>query len=147
MGSWPGSSSQGWGRWSRSHRWWWASTRPKLSDTSGPDGAVGIRVLLERGGVHLCAETRQGGRQIVAVDDAHRVDEVLVQVVDVLDDTVLGGAGDGDVVEHRQVLDHLAQTHPSGVRADRHAELRGEQQDRDVLVDAADPRRVDLHDV
>ncbi len=72
---------------------------------------------------------------------------MLVQVVDVLDPPALRCSADGDEVEHRQVLHHLAQTDATGVRAHRHAELRGEQEDGEVLVDAADPAGVDLHDV
>ena len=56
-------------------------------------------------------------------------------------------AGDRDVVEHGQVLDQLAQPDAAGVRAHRDAELGGQQQDRDVLVDPGDPARVDLQHV
>ena len=52
-----------------------------------------------------------------------------------------------DEVEHREVLHHLAQADAAGVRAHRHAELGGEQDDGQVLVDPADPAGVDLHDV
>ncbi|GAA4938390.1 hypothetical protein GCM10023238_00090 [Streptomyces heliomycini] len=83
----------------------------------------------------------------MAVADHHRVEEVVVQMVDVLDDPVLGGAGQGHVVEHRQVLDEFAQADPAGVRAHRDAVLGGEQQDGEVLGDAADPGGVDLDDV
>ena len=51
------------------------------------------------------------------------------------------------MVEHRQVLDELAQPDASGMRVDDHAELGGEQQIGDVLVHARDPAGVDLHDV
>ena len=68
-------------------------------------------------------------------------------MVDPLDDAVLERAADGDVVEERQVLDVLAQADAARVRADRDAELGGEQQDRDRLVDAADAARVELADV
>ncbi len=70
-----------------------------------------------------------------------------MQVVDELDDPVLRRAGDGDQVEHRQVLHQFAQADTARVRADGDAELRGQQQDRDVLVDAADAGGVDLQDV
>ena len=73
--------------------------------------------------------------------DHDRVDEVLVQVVDVLDHAAVGGAGDGEVVEHREVLDELAQPDAARVRADRQPELGREQEDRDVLVDPRDPGR------
>jgi hypothetical protein len=42
--------------------------------------------------------------------------EVLVQVVDPLEPTPLGRAGQPDVVEHRQVLDDLAQADPAGLQ-------------------------------
>ena len=51
-----------------------------------------------------------------------------------------------DVVEGGQVLDELAQADATGVRADGHPELGGQQQDRDDLVDATEPARVDLAD-
>ena len=72
---------------------------------------------------------------------------MFVEVVDVLDDPMLQRGAHGDVVEDRQVLHILAQAHAAGMRADRHAELRRQQQDRDVLVDSPDPCRVELEDV
>ena len=42
------------------------------------------------------------------------------------------------------MLDELAEPDPAGVRADRHAELRREQEDGDHLVDAAQAAAVDL---
>ena len=86
-------------------------------------------------------------RHVAAGLDPDRVDEVLVQVVDVLDHPAVDRAADREEVEHGQVLHHLAQADAAGVRADRHAELGRQQQDRDVLVDPADPAGVDLHDV
>ena len=52
--------------------------------------------------------------------------------------------GHGDVVEHREVLDELAEADAAGVRAHRHAELRGHQDDGEVFVHAAEPAAVDL---
>jgi hypothetical protein len=72
---------------------------------------------------------------------------VLVQVVDPLDPAAFGGAGQRHRVEHRQVLDGLAQADAAGVRADRHAELGRQQQVGDVLVHPGHPAGVDLHDV
>ena len=45
------------------------------------------------------------------------------------------------------MLGVLAQPDAAGVRADRHAELRGQQQHRQHLVDAAEPAAVELADV
>ena len=68
-------------------------------------------------------------------------------MVHVFDPSVVGGAGDRHEVEHRQVLHHFAQTDAAGMRTDRNAELGGQQQDGEVLVDPADAARVDLQDV
>src|SRR5215207_8698853 len=77
----------------------------------------------------------------------YRVNEVLVQMVDVLQDPVLGRAGDRHEVEHGQVLHHLAESDTACVWTDRHPELGGQQQDRDVFVDATDTCRIDLNNV
>src|SRR5262245_2178320 len=87
-------------------------------------------------GRHLGPRAGGRGRQIAAIADHDRSDEVLVQMIDELDDAAVRGPRDGNEVEHRQVLDGLAQPDAAGVGADGHAELRGEQEDREVLVDA-----------
>jgi len=69
---------------------------------------------------------------------------MFVQMVDVFDDTILQGAGEGDVVEKRQVLDVFAQANATGVRADGHAELGGQQQDGKRFVHPAQAAGVDL---
>ena len=98
-------------------------------------------------GVHLDAEAGRGRRQVAAAAHAHRVDEVLVQVVGELDRAVLQAAADADVVDQRDVLPVLAQAEAAGVRADRHAELRREQQHRQRFVEAAEPAVVELAEV
>src|SRR4029079_6315263 len=99
-----------------SHRWWCASTRTAgWSDTGGPHGSVRVGVLLQGVRVHLGAQAGRGGGDVPAVDDAYRIDEVLVQVIDVLDDPVGHRGGNRDEVEHRQVLDHFAQPDTAGV--------------------------------
>ena len=69
-----------------------------------------------------------------------------MEVVDVLDHPALERAADAHVVDDRQVLDQLAQSDAAGVRADRDAELGRHEQDRQDLVDAAEPAGVDLAD-
>jgi hypothetical protein len=71
---------------------------------------------------------------------------VLVQVVDVLHHPPVQAGAHPQVVEDGQVLDVLAEPDAAGVRADRHPELRGQQQLGEDLVDPADPAGVDLHD-
>src|SRR5918992_5123833 len=107
-----------------------------------PRRAVGEGVSGARLGLQLRRQAGPFGNLVAAVHDADRVDEVLVQVVDVLDGTAGQLAADRDVVEHRQVLDHLAQADAARVRAHGHAERGGQQQDRHVLRDAGDPAGV-----
>ena len=139
----------GWSRTARSQTWWWASILGVMRHEppevhAGPSGyaELGDRRLEEPG-----AAARFGRGAVSPSLDDDRIGEVLVQVVDVLDPPTLRRPADGDEVEHREVLDHLAQADAAGVRAHRHAELGGEQEDGEVLVDATDPARVDLHDV
>ena len=80
---------------------------------------------------------------------------MLVQVVDVLDDSVLERGAHRDVVEDRKVLHVLAQSDAAGVRADGHAKLRREKHHGETLVDTtesagidlAEPDRVGLHEL
>ncbi len=71
---------------------------------------------------------------------------MLVEVIDVFDDPALQRAADGDIVEHGQMLHIFAESHPSGMRADRNAEFRRQQQDRKYLVHAANTTGIDLAD-
>ncbi len=98
-------------------------------------------------GVHPGGEARRRRSGIAPGFDHDGVDEVFVEVVDVLDHPVLPRTRDGHVVEHREVLDQLAESDAARVRADGHLELGREQQDRQVLVDSGDACRVDLDEV
>ena len=89
------------------------------------------------------ARARGSGRRSTTAGSA----EVLVQVVDPLDDAVLQRAADADEVEDGEMLHVLAEADAAGMRADRDAELRRHQDDRQHLVDAGDAARVDLADV
>src|SRR5207244_8532342 len=91
---------------------------------------------------HLCRVARSLRREITAVPDPHRIDEVLVQMVDVLDHPTGQVAADRDVIEDRQVLDELAQAHAARVRADGDTEAGRQQQHRQHFVDAAQAGRV-----
>jgi hypothetical protein len=80
----------------------------------------------------------------VATVDHGRVDEVLMEMVDVLDHPSFHRATDGDVVEHRQVLCVLAEADTTGMRTDGDAELGGQQQDSQNLVDTPQSAGVQL---
>src|SRR4051794_4893109 len=79
----------------------------------------GKRVAAQAVRLHLRAVAGTRGRDVAAGADDDRVDEVLVEVVDVLDHPAVELAADGDVVEDGEVLDELAQADSTGVRADR----------------------------
>ena len=95
----------------------------------------------------LAAEAGRLGRDVAAVADHDRIDEMLVQVIDELGDAIVHAARHGDVIEHRQVLHQLAQPDAARMRTDRHAELRRHQDHCEVLVDAAEAATVDLAEV
>src|SRR2546430_17528007 len=91
-----------------------------------PAGAVRECELGERLRLDLDAVARRLRREVAPSLDPHRVDEVLVQVVDELAHPVLHRRADGYEVEHRDVLGVLAEPDTARVRADRHFEFRGE---------------------
>src|SRR3954453_18594250 len=92
-----------------------------------PSRSVRESELGERLRTDLDAVAGRRRHLVAAADDADRVDEVLVQVVDELAYPVVERAAEGDVVEDRDVLGVLAEPDSARVRADRHAELRREQ--------------------
>ena len=112
-----------------------------------PGSTLGETEFFDRFGPQLGGRRRCGRRDVPPARHPGRVGEVLVQVVDPFDLSSCHGRGHRGEVEHRQVLDHLAQAHAAGVRAHGHAELGRQQQIGDVLVDPGHPARVDLHDV
>src|SRR5713101_4377271 len=112
-----------------------------------PRRAIGIAVGPHRFGLHLAAVARPAGRHVATPDDLRRIDEMLMEVVDVLADAVAQGAAYRDVVEDRQVLHVLTEPDATGVRAHRNSELGREQQHRQHLVDAAQPAAVDLAEI
>src|SRR5581483_5178772 len=92
----------------------------------------------------LDAVARRRRRDVTAANDPDRVDEMLVQVVDELADTVLERGADRDVVEHRHVLRVFTQPDAACVRTDRNSELRREQDDREHFVHSSEPAAVQL---
>src|SRR6266550_3081355 len=113
-------------------RWIAPSTRARCSPVAGttsavkrpPGGPRRERELAKRLRMHREAPARALWRDITAVANDNRVEEVLVEVLDVLEDAVLERPADPDVVEQRDVLHVLAKAHLAGVWTDRHAELR-----------------------
>src|SRR5436305_1586921 len=74
-----------------------------------PRCPVGIPVRLPALRLHLDTVPRGRRRQVAAVAHHNGIDKVLVQVIHVLDHTILERGADGDVVEQREVLHVLAQ--------------------------------------
>src|SRR5258707_14955896 len=85
-----------------------ASARRSLTQVSGsgidglraPCGAVGKLEFGDRGRAHLGGESGQLGRQVTSIADAHRIDEMLVEVVDELNRAIVHLATDRDIVGH-----------------------------------------------
>src|SRR5262245_14963357 len=73
-----------------------------------PLGAIGEPIAIERLGPDLPAVPGQGRDLIRALPDDHRVEEVLVEVIDVLDHPALEGPAHAQVIDDREVLDELA---------------------------------------
>src|ERR1700730_7901313 len=105
-----------------------SNSGPQASDVRSfchgpPGGAFWEPIDVQRVGPHLGAVARARGRKVMPVLDTRGINEVLVQVVDVLAHAVFKGCAHSDVIEDREVLDVFAQANPTGVRADRNAEL------------------------
>src|SRR5262245_52182915 len=109
-----------------------------------PGGAVGETIRFARAGLDGNAVTRLCGRHIAAALHDDRVLEVLVQMIDIFDDPSLHRPRYRDEVEHRQMLHVLAEPNAAGMRTHRYAELRGHQDDRQILVHTAEAAAVDL---
>src|SRR6266566_8065484 len=88
-------------------RWIAPATRARCSPEAGTTSSIKRRPggpgwefeLLNRLGSHGHAPSGQLWRHVAAVADHHRVEEVLVEVLDVFEDTVLERSAYGDVVE------------------------------------------------
>src|SRR5258707_2613668 len=103
-------------------------------------------VGLERVGLDGDAVTRARRRQVAGIAHDARIDEVLVEVVDVLAHAVFETAAHRDVVEDRDVLHILAEADAAGMRADRHAELRRHEQHGQNFVHPSHAAAVDLQE-
>src|SRR5579859_5755071 len=75
---------------------------PPLPDLSSGEGVGG-----QGAWKHLRAIAGQARRLVSAAEHAHRLDEMLVQVLGVLTDPTFEGSANGDVIEDRDVLDVL----------------------------------------
>ena len=72
---------------------------------------------------------------------------MLVQLVDILEDTTVHRPGDRNEVDHREMLDIFAKADAAGVRSHRQTVFRGHQEHTQHLVQPAHPAGVDLHQV
>src|SRR5439155_6112756 len=86
-------------------------------------------------------------RDVTPLAHDDRMDEVLMEMIDEFDHSIVHAPGYGDEIEHRQMLHQLAQADTAGMRTDRHAEFRRHQDDRQVFIDAAETAAVDLTEI
>lgn len=109
-----------------------------------PGQAVREFVANERFRFHLDAVAWLRRWDVMTAAHGHRIQEVFMEVVYVFDDTIFRRATDGDVIEDGKVLDVFAQADASGVRTNRDAKLRGEQEHRENFVHTAKSGSIDL---
>lgn len=95
--------------------------------------------------LHFDRVARIHGRNIVPILDATGVEKVLVQMVHVLEDTLL--AAHDDIVNGRKMLRVLWQADAARVRYNGNVELCGHEQDGNDFVYAAETAGVDLANV
>ena len=95
--------------------------------------------------LHLNTVSRLGRGGVVTVLDDTGVEEVLVQVVDVLEDTEL--TTDDNVVDGAQVLGVFGETDTTRVRNDRYTELLCDEENGKDLVDTTHAASIDLADI
>ena len=95
--------------------------------------------------LHLNTVSRLGRSGVVTVLDDTRVEEVLVQMVDVFEHTEL--AADNNVIDGAQVLSVLGKTDTTRVRNDRHTKLLCDEKDGKNLVDTSHAAGIDLADI
>src|SRR5436190_5151082 len=107
-----------------------------------PLGPVREAVPRQRLGPRLRAVAGPHRKPVRARGDHDRIQEMLVEMVDVLDHPALEAATDRDVVDRGEMLHELAQTDAAGMGTHGNAELRREEEDRDDLVHAARPAGV-----
>jgi hypothetical protein len=112
-----------------------------------PDFAVGEAELFEGLGENFDAVAGVVGNHVMAAADDDGMKEVFVEVVDVFDDAIGEGAGDGEEVEDGEVLDVLAEADAAGVGADGDVEFCSHEKDGEVFVNAGDAATIDLADV
>src|SRR5689334_4587043 len=71
---------------------------------------------------------------------------MFVKVINIFDNSAFQRATDSNIVEHREMLHILAQSHPAGMRADGNTEFRRQQQNCQDFVDASNTTCIDLAD-
>ena len=60
-----------------------------------------MRIGLDRPGFHLNAEAGRCRKSVMSADDFARIDEMLMQMIDIFTNPVLELTGDSDVVDDR----------------------------------------------
>src|SRR5262245_29204912 len=113
----------------------------------GPHFTAGESMHRPRRGFDRDAVTGFHRRYVAPALNDDWILEVLVQVIDVFDHAPFHRASYRDVVEHREMLHVFAQADAARVRTDGNPELRRHEDDREVLVDAAETAAVDLTEV
>lgn len=122
------------------------SVDDRLSCLALPETVLGTRerIVFHALRLHLNTVSRLRWCNIVPVLDGCRMQEMLMQTVNVLQNTLL--AADNDVIDCAKMLCVLRQANTTRVRNDLDAKLAGQQQDGEDLVDTADTASIWLQD-
>lgn len=104
-------------------------------------------VVLDRLALHLDAVAGSQRGEVAALGHDARLQEVLVKMVHVFEDAALGGGRHADIVNEGEMLDVLAKTDTTGVRADGDIELLGHQKNSENLVNTSDTASIDLTEI
>ena len=101
-------------------------------------------MVIKRLWFHLDAVTRIERRHVTTILHHYWKDEVFVQMIDILYDSVLKGSADRDVIEERKMLNIFAKPDSAGMWTNRHAELCRHQQHGQHLIHSAETTAIDL---
>jgi hypothetical protein len=97
--------------------------------------------------MHASAVSRHRRQNIRAVLNDAGIDKMLVKVIDIFGHAVLQRSGDGDEIKNRKVLDEFAESNTASVGTHGHIELLRHEVDGEDLVDAGQPRRIELAEI
>src|SRR5487761_1427451 len=112
-----------------------------------PDASFWIVELLKCFRINFDAVPWVLRQNITTLANLHRINEVLVEVIDILRNAALQRSGNAEIVESREMLHIFTKAYPSGVGTNWNTEFLRQQDDREVFIDSAQAAAIDLANV